>query len=746
MKKWFILLVLSLCMTSVSFAQVDQLLYNKGQLGTGNFHGLDNVDDVITTAVGLTDGRNIPLVHDLDADGTKEVVIFDDDTFSVFSFAANTFTLLDSYDIGTAEKLSNMILFDIDGDGYTESIFAGEETEKIYVMEYNGTALNNHTIDLSSIVHTAGSTPGQMMLQCRSQDDCLLVFNKDDDSSTAVQTYLFAQTFNSTSLTGSQFTIETTGSAINQNYCFPNLRHIEVADVDDTGDDEYIFTYAHILENSADEVYLIALDVTGTTITQAWKTASGYTLSDVYNPSGSFACRDWMEYITAPLSFNIDTSKLGNEVMYGLTVNPGAFRFDTYESDGSFLDDHPETVFGDGVFISNPFKADAWESSTGRSACVVGYETDIQEIYIACIREEGIGETRVFKEFYDQIPLTDPFNVSQAFAEYNGIAWAVQDDDTLYDGFDPHEVLTAYGIFNLGENLDSCIANSCDLSLSFENPIGDSACIAADVESIGSHDLLCMSNTALVYIDDKLSNQPATITQYSFNPCPANAIIKINTTMEITVTVTDGDQGTIPADSVNSRVSAYNSLANEIQSEINNVTSASPQTHYITLNKTGNNFAMLLEGWDNGVPSSVDSITQIFSVGLNGVELDDSQCSFTVVETTTTTTNATAFDGTSLSENSIYTGFTTVGGLLGLGTGITYLIFVIAVMTGLFLGGIQYGHALLGFGASMIIGFMLIILGTLLSIVNIGITITIVIVAIAVISMFVRRLSTGSDT
>lgn len=740
MRTAVILFLLFLSSIPLSYAEILEAVANNGQLGSGDFSGKDNVDDVIITSVGLSDSRGIPLVSDLDNDGEPEIIILDSDTLKIFHFIANEWIFIGSYDVGTAEKYSNVIVSDIDADGYNEILFAGEESETLYVVEYNGSTVNPSTFSLASLSHTAGGTPGQMMIQCRDYEDCIIIYNQDDDGSTGVQPYLYASTFNATSVSGPQLTIESTLSGVSQNWCFPNIRHIEVQDVDDVGDVEYLFTAAHIFGSgfSGDQVSVYALDVNGTSLSVAFEEDAGFTVSDVYDVSGSVVCRDYMHLISSPLSFNFESGLPSNEILYALTVDPDQFKLVMHKNDGTFIDDYPELSEGNGILISNPMKADAFSDEIGTSVCVAGYDSNAGTVDIVCGREGGLVESRTFQNSYGGLGLIDPFNVTQSFNEYNAHGWAVQMDDTLYDGFDPHEILTAYGVFDLGSNIGSCTIPPCSLSVSFENPVGDSVCIAEDINQIGSDDIVCMTNTGAFYVDDKLQNAPATITNYNFNPCPANDVIKVNTTMKVTVTVTDGSQGTIPYDTVTSRVTSYFSTGDAVIDSIGNVTSGSPQTHFMLLNKTGNNLKMLLEGFDGGVPSSIDTIIQTYSVGQNGLSVDDSQCSFsTIAQSAINGSSGVAFDGTSKSDNAITNSATQVGELLGLGAGITWLIAIIVTVAGLFVYGVIGGNVAMGSGLAVIIGSMMVLLGSLLGLISFGIVIIISVISVAIITIWV---------
>ncbi len=92
----------------------------------------------ISRGVGTSGDTQIPLVADLDGDGTNEIIIVDGSTVRLLNSSLGT---KDTLSTSISGLKSNVITFDVDGDGRREIMFAGDEQELIIVMDWNGTDL-----------------------------------------------------------------------------------------------------------------------------------------------------------------------------------------------------------------------------------------------------------------------------------------------------------------------------------------------------------------------------------------------------------------------------------------------------------------------------------------------------------------------------------------------------------------------------------------------------------------------------
>lgn len=135
-----IMLFLMFMLTSTALTSYPQIGGQNSQFktGTGFFNEqLTVVDDYTKT---LTNGKFVPLVDDLDGDGTNEIVVVDSNVLRIFR--NKELTIVAGATITpTVEDYSPPIIFDIDGDGNKEVIIAGTVTENIYVFQWDGSSL-----------------------------------------------------------------------------------------------------------------------------------------------------------------------------------------------------------------------------------------------------------------------------------------------------------------------------------------------------------------------------------------------------------------------------------------------------------------------------------------------------------------------------------------------------------------------------------------------------------------------------
>ena len=89
-----------------------------GDIGFFNA-GLDpNLVLAQSQSVGLSDARGQPLVANLDNSGLKEIILIDNGDIRLFTRDSNGINIIASVNVGDdLDILSNLIVFDIDGDG-----------------------------------------------------------------------------------------------------------------------------------------------------------------------------------------------------------------------------------------------------------------------------------------------------------------------------------------------------------------------------------------------------------------------------------------------------------------------------------------------------------------------------------------------------------------------------------------------------------------------------------------------------
>jgi len=753
-KKLSLIVFIMLILVPISLAITN---YNE----SGNFNalydsegrGIFGTSDLSQTTFpdSLTATKNVPLVADLDNDGDNEIIVFDQD--NVLVYGDSQLTLNTTFDVGVDERTSNVIIFDIDGDGLPEIIFAQEESEALKILNFSDTdgLQLQQNFSLSVLQHE----DGEFMLKCGQPNDCLLVSidlaSSDINAAAKIRAYMF----NSTAIDTTDLLIETHNGAgnvnRNGNFCLSNIRSITYADCENDGDNDFIFTYARVSEFASDptRLTLICLD-TNSGIAPPVLVQTITRDSDVFDTAGSFTCTSANvgRFFTSPAVFDIKSNIAGNEKVVGMSSTTSKFAMFSFEADGSFLDDYPEIENAEGEIVSNIMRFNAFPDTGDVDFCIVGYDfADENELDLVCASEETtkIPETREFT--FDKSGL---FNVSTDYHTYRHTAHSVQHSNIQTDSNDLDEMLSAYGIFQL--NNDCNIFGDCSMSRIFTNPQGDSVTLSVDFEQKNSEELIIMTSNAIFYIQDGLTNQPAEIDAVTFNPCINNSIIKINTTMLVTVFVDDQNPSTIGDDEVSASTIAYRTSTNEFRQDSGNVTSGSPISLPIFLNKTVTAGTLRIIGRDSVQPNIEDTIDFTFTVANDGLEVGDSECTFDVLTTeeigeaeVVSVQNATlTVDAT---DNAVVNGLNGISGITGLGGTTIWLLIMIILTIGIWTisneNGVTGNGAL---GTIAIFNVLFILLGARLGVLSTSLVVIIVILGVVILGVFLGKFLTGVRT
>jgi len=328
---------------------------------------------------------------------------------------------------------------------------------------------------------------------------------------------------------------------------------------------------------------------------------------------------------------------------------------------------------------------------------------------------------------------------------------------------DTDEILNSYGVFEL--NFDGILCNIpivggfCTMDRIFANPKGDSVLISVDVERTGEDDLLILTNTELFYIDDLLTNEQAEIvaTSDAFNPCIDSGNIKINSTMLIQFKVIDDNRA--PDNIVTARAIIYADDPNEQDTGFVNNTAGSTFTFTNTkdgnpliYNKTTNNGKIRLEAFDPiNFPTSSDTVTAGFTVGVNGVEFNDCTSDLVISPFDEAVINATqqrlneVLD-TDITNNAIFNALDTLKGLTGLGGSLLFLIIMMTVIIGIWCAKKTDADASSTFGVVILAMVLLMIIGFFVGAINLGILLTLIVTGIIIVSLFVVKFVMNPST
>ena len=579
--------------------------------------------DILCNTRPLTSPKQHPLAADLDNDGTVEIVVMDGGTVKIFH--DYTLTPVDSVSVcATQERgLSNILLFDIDGDSFKEIVFRADcasppaDEENLTILNYS-----NGNLDLQH--KSALQNKGDSVIACRGIDDCLIVVAEQFDYAAGTH-YLRASPFNSTGSAQPNSIIHTQSST--GGFCMPKIKEMQIADYDNDGITEYILSYSQVTTGSSTNTIRINwLNVSQySTVSSAVSVEKSAAISGFWTSTGATGCEAHKvgNLLTSPLVYDVDGFAGTKETIIAYNTDSNEFQFDLYDSNALFVDDFPEASEIDGTLISNMFLAKAHEDTDTYSFCVMGQDDGSgvlhsNEINIACGNTQSsfpTGASQTVQYTYD---VTDLYNISKAYQNYNILTHSTGSVNDTYNGINFNEVLTSYGVLKLDGNTCSIFGN-CDADLIWQNPKGDSAVIAADVQNSGLEDLIMISGNNLWYIDDNYRNSAPVIETITINPC-IDRVWKQNTSVQVQVTASDvdSDQG----DLVGFNFTLYRGTANEVNAVSGGYfASGTTITLFATANYTANNAIIRVNAFD--LENATDYEERTFNVQNTGAVLND---------------------------------------------------------------------------------------------------------------------------
>ncbi len=747
-------LFLFLMLLVIPVALADTSYNNSGSenqdflVGTGIFNQ-NLITSIINSRSFGNDITNIPLVADLDNDGTNEIII----TLGNRVRILNTDLVSIASITLSAGSYTVPVLSDIDNDGLTEIILANEEEASISILKYDGT---NFLLNKSfAVSHDSITGTERGMIGCNDGEDgtegikCLFVVALSNYG--VGQRNLTAVLFNATDI-GLNITVQET-SLTNVDYCLPQIPVIAIADYDADGRDEFIYTFT-IFSSGANEI--LKIFYVNDSFDLAYSNEQTGTFNSGYNPvpSGDGSCDDFSSttnignFYTSPLVANVN-GETGLEVIVGLNNDAQDFRIHVFDVDGNELDRHPAFFEADGEIISNVMLANVFGDTGTIDYCVLGHDDDDEQINLLCGSQEtgNIVQSIEFKFNTD-----GRYNVTKDFPKQNVISHMAQHSNLQVDiegegETDTTELMTSFGVFRMNDDTFNGSFFIKDLDLIYTNIIGDSACIQVDAQEQGSEEIICIQDNQIFFINDGVDNAPAEITEITFQPCVVDSIIKVNETLQVLVTVTDQNPSPLSQDTVSSNVSIYFGDTNQISSSVENTASGALHPHSFTLNKTITGGTIRIEGWDSENSDTRSVKTQTFTVGLNGIEFGDSTCTLAFVPEAEAEEIVTEADlTTDADDNAIINSVNAIIGLTGLGGTTLWLFFMMIGTILIWFEGIKVasGNAILGTVA--IFNTLAMILGARLGILSAGLVVTVVVIGVVIIGVFLGKFLMGKET
>lgn len=712
------------------------------QQGIGFFNENLAVTTLSTKTLGTP--RLTPLVADLDNDGINEIIQMDDATVRLFT--GINLDIVDSFTLEGFSFLDHMITFDIDGDGFTEIIASDQTNNHIYILKYNGTNFFN----LSTITMDSQSDQ-EVMLQCRSTQDCIAVTTNDTNSDFA---FYNAFTFSETTR-GPLFFSNIFDAGGRETSCFPKIKEIVVANYDQDADDEFIFSMIDGTAGGSDEqaiiLYLNASAVGTITQEQIILASSIGTNMDAFLSGASDSCStgasdvvsNFGKYITSPMVFDIDSAPgNGLETVIGFSINLDVFKINSFRSTGALFDRYPLFFTADGEIVSNMMRANIFSDTGNNDFCVMGYDKTAQELDLLCATEQTSFQTETLEfrfDFANTHNITTDYGIMNSIAHTGQHSSATEDIGEQGENNNPSEIISSYGVFKVEDDTSNGSLFTKTLTRIFPNPKADAVVIPVDTEKIGRDDLLVMQQTNLWYIDDGFTNTPGQITEYQINPC-VDSTWKQNTSVEVNIKVEDVD-----GDDVSARSILYDGDPNEANSgfSVNSTTGTTFSFGFIA-NKTIGSSTLTLQGRDVENAGILDEIILAFSVGPNGVETNDCTTLVTIgLDPEIPAEEITP--ETDLADNSITSGINTIADLFNIGGLFVYFVFMLAVALGVWFSVATERSPITSLGAIIIFMVLLLIMGTLLGIVPFGIMLAVMVSLIAAVALWFSRLVNNSS-
>jgi len=582
------------------------------------------------------------------------------------------------------------------------------------------------------------------MLQCRDVEDCMLAYaDKESSSESFMGSTLgnvYVADFNTTAA-GQELEIDA-GFSVGTAFCKSKVNSMSLADFDGDGSKEYIFTFMEIGTAPADIwVYYVDSTSSGSPLFEQsiQIDASGLSVSGT-----NCEVDDFGKYFSQPLVFDFDESPgTGLETAIAYQIEDDNFKINTYKRNGDFIDDHPEFINAESTMVGNVFLSNAF-SDTGRvDFCATGFNGLADTIDVVCGTESnnhGLTSVDNFIFRYSTDGLTD---TEETYSYPNVLAHSVDADGNQNFA----EILNNYGIFkgsNTGYNgsiplLGSFVVRQLNILYSnqHENSViipVNAERIGVDLGAVGSEDLIIRDQSNIYYLDDGLSNGGGNITSITFNPCPIGQIIKTNTSMEITVVITDTNNDLIGDDLVNSVLTTYKGNTNELIQTTNNVTSGASQPYTALLNATILGGTIEVQGFDNGRPSSVAIETFTLNVQDTGIEKGDVVCTETFIDEETGAALDTGLPPGIDANNGFVTGLRQLSEPAGISESAAFMFIWLIFVSAVFILTVSSGGGImLGFGASMFLGLGGIIFGTVLGILSAGLIISIFVISLAIL-------------
>ncbi len=730
-----VLLLVSNVIADNNYTRLGKTLNSEFSTGIGFFNTQLTGETSRTKAINTL--VNVPLVADLDNDGVNEIIILDGSTFRIYN---TELQLQATYLINLTQTGPRYIYLiqDLDNDNLSEIIVTRDrddlEQAEIEIIEYNGSVIKQDTrLDISP---TSGlGLESEFMIGCGTDDNCMIVLTPSRVTGAFVD--VSAWSFNFTNIS-TRYQVERVGT--NKAVCAPKFRTISVSDPDNDGVQEFTFTYI-IAQGGGDRVEFRTLGIQAN-FSPIVEITGFRSIFDALGNTGLDECSNQLSgaerLFTAPLVFDVDgVSSNGEEMIFAVNIDEDEFKMFSYESVGSswsFLDDYPEVFQADGTILSNVMLFNSFTDTGKVDFCVLGFEDADQQLDLLCASEQTNQLVETDEFFFDT---TGRFNVSTSYGDYSILSHSTQHTTATTEGNNLDEVLSTYGIFEL----DYTGINHLDMI--WDSPQENIGLISVDAQRVGREDLIGNTETNLWYFDDGFSTSGAGIEGYFVNPCLDNTW-KINTSVENRITVIDPD-----GDSVSARSILYfgDSDSNVTQDSgwASNASSDTTFTFSHKANVSRGTSTLRMMAQDTSNPTEIEIIDVTFSVGANGVVFND--CTTDVTGLAVNVTPTFSDDALDANNNILTRNLRLVNSEFnfGLTLEIIYWIITLVIIGGSFFYAIDSSaNAMQATIISVMLGVGMVILGSLLGVISLGVLLSMFVISMAILSFAFRNMFMGN--
>lgn len=586
----------------------DYTITDKGQFVQSNFEDytqyIKSVDN---------NEKQPPLIIDYDNDSIKEIIVNSGNNIRIYQ--NKTLESKDSIDFSTEKTIETYQIYDHDGYklgvGYYNVTGSG-----VQFFEYNGSDwefLSDH----STYHSTEASFPSsfeEIQFQCSEDTGYCLATSQGRDTGSEMTTkkqYFLEYSFDMDDTSSTLISDNEFDSGNDQKIpCLPQTQKIAI-----TNTGEFVYNYGYFDDINNDfflRTYVVELNSSGH-IFDSTKVVQ----RDIHHvqDNNDVFCSDNDYIFTAPTVYE------GNgfppqEIVSAYQTDEDSYRIFYSQLDGTDGERYPQLDQGEGTLISNVLIGTFFtHGNEDADFGVMGYnnEDDKLEFLIASdylVSFFTLGDSWIVES-----------EVNASTFEPSGtqkLIHSIADKTETFNGVDPDEILTPFGIFNFQED--------GDLIKYYEIPYTQGISVANDYENVGYADIIYLTGDNLIYIDDDFENTPAEIDEIVINPCVTDedqsVVWKQNTTVGVTITPID-----FQGDQVRARAILYHDYPDSNVTQDSNwsnyKSSGEPFQFSFTADTKTSSATLRLMATDSENPDTEAIRDFSFSVASNGVSFGD---------------------------------------------------------------------------------------------------------------------------